>query len=75
MGLASRPANASNLQVNKIGQLLKDWKLIPQDHVIDESIMFGILDKDRDDVFSFEDFVNGFPRYDTSEVDTFMKVM
>ena len=39
--------------------------MIPQDHKIDEKIMFGILDKDRDGVFSFGDFVKNFPKYDT----------
>ena len=47
--------------------------MIPEDHVIDEKILFGILDKDRDGVFSFDDFVMNFPKYDTTEVETFMQ--
>ena len=46
--------------------------MIPDDHTFDEKILFGILDKDRDGVFSFEDFVRNFPKYDSAEVETFM---
>ena len=47
--------------------------MIPEDHTIDEKILFGILDKDRDGVFSFDDFVRNFPKYDSVEVDDFIK--
>ena len=28
----------------------------------------GIVDKDNDDEFSYNDFVNNFPKYETEEV-------
>ena len=46
--------------------------MIPEDHTIDEKILFGILDKDRDGVFSFDDFARNFPKYDSGEVDDFI---
>ena len=60
------------MQVDHLGKLLKDWGLIPQEHNIDANILFGIIDKDRDDFFSYDDFLKNFPRYDSHEVDEFM---
>ena len=64
----------THLQVSKIGQLLKEWKLIPKNHIIDEKIMFGILDRDRNGVFSFDDFLRTFPKYNTQDVEKFMSL-
>lgn len=64
----------THLQVSKIGQLLKEWKLIPKNHIIDEKIMFGILDRDRNGVFSFDDFLRTFPKYSTQDVEKFMSL-
>ena len=41
------------LMMEKIGTLLKEWKLIPQSHEVNENILFGILDKDKDNDFSY----------------------
>lgn len=64
---------AEQLQLEQIGTLLREFKLIPEDHVIDEKILFGIIDRDRDEEFSFHDFVNNFPKYDTDEVYQFVE--
>ena len=56
-----------------LGNLLKEWKLIPENHVIDEKILMGIVDKDNDDEFSYNDFLNNFPKYETEEVKQFVE--
>ena len=33
----------------------------------------GIVDKDNDDEFSYNDFLNNFPKYDTEEVNQFIE--
>jgi len=33
----------------------------------------SIIDKDKDNKFSFDDFVNNFPRYNSKQVEKFFK--
>ena len=54
MGLfSSNVDKRKKLQIETVGKMLKEWKLLPEDHQIDEEILYGILDKDHDDKFSF----------------------
>lgn len=59
--------------MQQLGRLLKDWGLLPKNHNIDEKILMSVIDKDRDNHFSFEDFVNNFPRYNSEEVEKFVE--
>ena len=75
MGLSARQnesaANAQQLQMQRIGKLLKDWGLLPKNHVLDEKILLSVLDKDSDNAFSFDDFVKNFPSFDRKQVAKF----
>lgn len=59
--------------MKQIETLLKDWNLLPVDHVIDDSLLLGILDKDKDDDFSYDDFSKNFPKYNSQEVKEFIE--
>lgn len=50
---------------------MKDWGLLPKGHVLDDKILLGIIDKDRDNVFSYDDFVNNLPSFDSENVARF----
>ena len=74
MGLVKNKQQTQPEKISALlGNLLKEWKLIPENHVIDEKILMGIVDKDNDDEFSYNDFVNNFPKYETDEVNKFVE--
>ena len=42
----------------QLGELLKSFGLIPPDHPIDHKLLLSIVDKDKDGLFTQEDFRN-----------------
>ena len=52
----------------QLGELLKSFGLIPPDHPIDHKLLLSIVDKDKDGMFTPEDFRNNIPSYDPKEV-------
>ena len=56
----------------QLGELLKSFGLIPPDHPIDHKLLLSIVDKDKDGLFTPEDFRNNIPSYDPKEVEKFV---
>ena len=51
-----------------VGDLLKSWNLIPQDHEIDHELLLSIVDKDKDGIFSSQDLKMNLPAFSSKSV-------
>ena len=56
------------MQMSLVGDLLKSWNLIPQDHEIDHELLLSIVDKDKDGIFSPQDFKMNLPAFSSKSV-------
>lgn len=56
--------------IRKLAELLRDFGLVNIETEEDLDILTDTVDKDKDDVFTFTDFVNNFPSFDFNQVFT-----
>ena len=59
----------------QLAELLKSWGLIPNGHEVDHKLLLSIVDKDKDENFSPEDFMMNFPAFNTKSVAKFNEEM